>query len=134
MTLIFRTACFLFQPCRYVFTSATSFWSLAHHLWCACWRASIRRARPPSSIPSRSFAMNNLLEVRDLHKSFVEGGVKIHVLRGLNLDLAEGERLAIVGQSGVGKSTLLHVLGTLDRPDSGKIIYGGKELPMNDED
>jgi lipoprotein-releasing system ATP-binding protein len=77
--------------------------------------------------------MNNLLSVRDLHKTFVEAGSQIHVLRGLNLDLAEGERLAIVGESGVGKSTLLHVLGTLDRPDSGKIIYGGKELPLNDE-
>jgi lipoprotein-releasing system ATP-binding protein len=77
--------------------------------------------------------MNNLLSVRDLHKSFVEGGSEIHVLRGLNMDLAEGERLAIVGESGVGKSTLLHVLGTLDRPNSGKIIYAGKELPLNDE-
>lgn len=77
--------------------------------------------------------MNNLLSVRELHKSFVEGGVDIHVLRGLNLDLAEGERLAIVGESGVGKSTLLHVLGTLDRPSSGQIFYAGKELPLNDE-
>ena len=77
--------------------------------------------------------MNNLLSVRDLRKSFVEGGTEIHVLRGLNLDLAEGERLAIVGESGVGKSTLLHVLGTLDRPTGGKIIYAGKELPLNDE-
>ena len=77
--------------------------------------------------------MNNLLSVRDLHKSFAEGGVEIHVLRGLNLELAEGERLAIVGESGVGKSTLLHVLGTLDRPSSGKIFYSGKELPLNDE-
>jgi lipoprotein-releasing system ATP-binding protein len=77
--------------------------------------------------------MNNLLSVRDLHKTFVEGGSEIHVLRGLNLDLAEGERLAIVGESGVGKSTLLHVLGTLDRPDSGKISYAGKDLPLNDE-
>ncbi len=77
--------------------------------------------------------MNNLLSVRDLHKTFFEGETEIHVLRGLNLDLAEGERLAIVGESGVGKSTLLHVLGTLDRPNSGKIIYAGKELPLNDE-
>ena len=77
--------------------------------------------------------MNNLLSVRGLHKSFVEGGAEIHVLRGLNLDLAEGERLAVVGESGVGKSTLLHVLGTLDRPTSGKIFYAGRELPLNDE-
>jgi lipoprotein-releasing system ATP-binding protein len=77
--------------------------------------------------------MNNLLSVRDLHKSFFEGGAEIHVLRGLNLELAEGERLAIVGESGVGKSTLLHVLGTLDRPTAGEIFYAGKELPLNDE-
>ena len=77
--------------------------------------------------------MNNLLSVRDLHKSFFEGGAEIHVLRGLNLELAESERLAIVGESGVGKSTLLHVLGTLDRPTAGKIFYAGKELPLNDE-
>jgi lipoprotein-releasing system ATP-binding protein len=77
--------------------------------------------------------MNNLLSVRDLHKSFFEGDTEIHVLRGLNLDLAEGERLAIVGESGVGKSTLLHVLGTLDRPTTGKIFYAGKELPLHDE-
>ncbi len=77
--------------------------------------------------------MNNFLAVRDLYKSFFEGGVEIQVLRGLNLDLAEGERLAVVGESGVGKSTLLHVLGTLDRPTSGKIFYAGKELPLDDE-
>lgn len=77
--------------------------------------------------------MNNLLSVRGLHKSFFEGGAEIHVLRGLNLDLADGERLAIIGESGVGKSTLLHVLGTLDRPTSGQIFYAGHELPLNDE-
>ena len=49
------------------------------------------------------------------------------------MDLAEGERLAIVGESGVGKSTLLHILGTLDRPTRGKILFGGKELPLDDE-
>src|SRR5262245_13816989 len=77
--------------------------------------------------------MSSLLSVRDVHKSFVEGGTQIHVLRGLNLDLAEAERLAIVGESGVGKSTLLHILGTLDRPTSGTIVYRGKGLPLNDE-
>jgi lipoprotein-releasing system ATP-binding protein len=78
--------------------------------------------------------MNNaLLSVRGLHKSFVEGDTEIHVLRGIDLDLSEGERLAVVGQSGVGKSTLLHVLGTLDRPTRGTILFGGKELPLDDE-
>jgi lipoprotein-releasing system ATP-binding protein len=77
--------------------------------------------------------MNNLLAVRELHKSFVEGGNEIHVLRGVNLDLAEGERLAVVGESGVGKSTLLHILGTLDHFNAGTILFGGKELPVDDE-
>jgi lipoprotein-releasing system ATP-binding protein len=75
----------------------------------------------------------SLLSVRDLHKSFTEGGSEIQVLRGINLELAEGERLAIVGASGVGKSTLLHILGTLDRPTTGKILFDGQELPLADE-
>ncbi|HWH77361.1 MAG TPA: ABC transporter ATP-binding protein, partial [Candidatus Binatus sp.] len=77
--------------------------------------------------------MSNLLSVRDLQKSFVEGGTEIHVLRSVNLELAEGERLAIVGASGVGKSTLLHILGTLDRPTKGTILYQGQALPLEDE-
>jgi lipoprotein-releasing system ATP-binding protein len=71
--------------------------------------------------------------VRGLQKSFVEGGQEIHVLRGVSLELAEGERIAVVGESGVGKSTLLHVLGTLDRPTAGEILYCGKPLPLDDE-
>lgn len=77
--------------------------------------------------------MSELLAVRDLRKSFTEGATEIHVLRGANFDLAEGERVAVVGQSGVGKSTLLHILGTLDRPTSGQILFRGKELPSKDE-
>jgi lipoprotein-releasing system ATP-binding protein len=77
--------------------------------------------------------MSSLLSVRDVHKSFIEGGSEIHVLRGINLELAEGERLAIVGQSGVGKSTLLHILGTLDRPTHGQILFQGHALPLDDE-
>src|ERR1044071_9785115 len=77
--------------------------------------------------------MNNLLSARELEKSFVEGGKEIHVLRGLDLDLAEGERIAVVGESGVGKSTLLHILGTLDHPSAGQILFAGKELPLSDE-
>ena len=76
--------------------------------------------------------MSNLLSVKNLHKSFVEGGEEIQVLRGLDLELKTGERLAVIGESGVGKSTLLHVLGTLDRPTAGQILYQGKEIPMDD--
>jgi len=77
--------------------------------------------------------MSNLLSVRDVHKTFVEGGSPIEVLRGINFDLADGERLAIMGESGVGKSTLLHILGTLDRPTRGKIFFHGRELPADED-
>lgn len=78
--------------------------------------------------------MSSLVRVEDLHKSFNEGGDEIHVLRGLHMELSMGDRLAIVGESGVGKSTLLHILGTLDRPSRGKVIYRGKELSGMDDD
>jgi lipoprotein-releasing system ATP-binding protein len=77
--------------------------------------------------------MSNLLSARDLHKSFFEGGKEISVLRGLNLELEKGERLAIVGESGVGKSTLLHLLGTLDRPTRGQILFESREIPIDHE-
>jgi lipoprotein-releasing system ATP-binding protein len=77
--------------------------------------------------------MSSLLSVRDLHKTFTEGGSEIRVLQGVNLDLSPGERLAVIGESGVGKSTLLHLIGALDRPSSGEILFCGKALPLNDE-
>jgi lipoprotein-releasing system ATP-binding protein len=77
--------------------------------------------------------MSNLLSVRDLYKSFLEGEKEISILRGLDLDLNYGERLAVVGESGVGKSTLLHLIGTLDRPTKGEILYLDKVIPMDDE-
>ena len=77
--------------------------------------------------------MSSLLSVRDVHKSFVEGGSEIQVLRGISFELADGERLAVMGESGVGKSTLLHMLGTLERPTKGKILYHDRELPVDDD-
>jgi len=77
--------------------------------------------------------MSNLLSVRDLYKSFLEGEKEISILRGLDLDLNHGERLAVVGESRVGKSTLLHLIGTLDRPTKGEILYLDKVIPMDDE-
>ncbi len=68
------------------------------------------------------------IRVRDLAKSFQNGGVSIDVLKGVNLDLEIGETVAIVGASGIGKSTLLHILGTLDRPDSGTLEFQGEDV------
>jgi len=69
-----------------------------------------------------------LVEIRGLERSFQTGGGAIEVLKGLDLDIAEGDRVAIVGQSGVGKSTFLHILGTLDHPDGGSIRFRGEDV------
>ncbi len=70
----------------------------------------------------------NLFEVKDLFKSFQKSKVKIPVLRGVDLEVKEGETLAILGASGAGKSTLLHLMGTLDEPTKGKVFFRGKDL------
>jgi lipoprotein-releasing system ATP-binding protein len=77
--------------------------------------------------------MSDFLVAADLHKSFGFGGEEIRVLRGLDLQLREGERLAVVGESGVGKSTLLHILGALDRPSRGQVVYRGTDLSTLNE-
>jgi lipoprotein-releasing system ATP-binding protein len=69
-----------------------------------------------------------LIEVRELYKSFRHGKRDIEVLRGIDVDVDEGEMVSIVGASGVGKSTFLHVLGTLDAPTRGRILIGGRDV------
>jgi len=69
-----------------------------------------------------------LLEARGVRRSFATGDGAIDVLRGVDLVIRERERIAIVGNSGVGKSTLLHVLGTLDRPTSGRVRFSGEDV------
>jgi lipoprotein-releasing system ATP-binding protein len=61
---------------------------------------------------------------RGIDKSYHVGGTRLSILRDLNLEVAPGEMVAIVGASGVGKSTLLHVLGGLDQPDAGEVTIG----------
>ena len=70
----------------------------------------------------------SFIEVSSLNKHYRVGAQDIHVLRDLGLTVAPGEMVAIVGASGVGKSTLLHLLGGLDRPESGRIVVDGHEL------
>ncbi|MBI3768011.1 MAG: ABC transporter ATP-binding protein [Deltaproteobacteria bacterium] len=69
-----------------------------------------------------------MIALRNLTKEYVDGPRVVRVLTGLGLEIAAGERVAIVGESGVGKSTLLHILGTLDRPTSGEVWFDGEEL------
>ena len=72
--------------------------------------------------------MSSIIRVTDLQKSYFQGDKKLQIIAGLNLDVAEGERVAIVGLSGSGQSTLLHLLGGLDVPDSGDVQIGGESI------
>lgn len=72
--------------------------------------------------------METLIRIDNLHKSFYDGDTELKVLKGVNLNVHQAEVLAIMGASGVGKSTLLHIIGTLDRPTEGKIFYEDEDV------
>jgi lipoprotein-releasing system ATP-binding protein len=69
-----------------------------------------------------------LIVASGIEKTYATAAGRVSVLRGLDLEVAEGEMLAVLGASGVGKSTLLHVLGTIDRPDAGELTFAGEDL------
>ena len=69
-----------------------------------------------------------VLEARSVTKSFHQGPREVRVLENINMTLAAGESLAIVGSSGAGNSTLLHILGGLDRPDAGEVFIDGASM------
>ncbi len=69
-----------------------------------------------------------LVEIRGLVRRFETGGGVVEVLKGIDFEIHEGDRIAIVGQSGVGKSTLLHILGTLDHPTEGCVRFRGEDV------
>ena len=75
-----------------------------------------------------------VLSVRDIKKTFIEGGQPLHILRGGGFDLRRGEIVALVGPSGSGKSTLLQCVGLLDKPTSGSILLAGTPVQKMDDE
>lgn len=72
--------------------------------------------------------MPPLIEARSLSKTFPMGGGPVHALRDISVQIAQGEYLAIRGPSGCGKSTLLHILGCVDTPSSGVLLFEGRDV------
>src|SRR5438105_969826 len=78
-----------------------------------------------------------LVRATNLHKTYHKNKHVVPVLKGVDLDVAEGEFLSVIGASGSGKSTMLHLLGTLDKPDDGTIHLDGRRidnLPSHERD
>ena len=77
---------------------------------------------------------NVLLSARNIYKSYPQGSGTLDILKGVSVDIHEGEAMGIVGSSGSGKSTLLQILGTLDYPQSGELVYLEKNLFQLDDE
>ena len=74
------------------------------------------------------------VSVSALNKTYETGTQRLHVLRDVELEVESGEMVAVIGASGVGKSTLLHLLGGLDRPDGGRVVVDGRDLAALGDD
>jgi len=70
----------------------------------------------------------SIIKLQSIHKSYITGSNKLHVLKGIDLDIEKGEMVSIMGSSGSGKSTLLNVIGLLDNHDEGKYVLNGIEI------
>jgi lipoprotein-releasing system ATP-binding protein len=86
-----------------------------------------------SASNSRKSLTDHLISAGNIYKSFQHNDIRVNILTGINFDLDSGETMAIVGASGIGKSTLLHILGTLDRPDDGTLLYQGEDVFLFDQ-
>ncbi len=75
-----------------------------------------------------------LIELREISRVFHQGELEVHVLRDINLEIQQGDFLAIMGASGSGKSTLMYIIGCLDTPTSGSFILKGRDVSSLDDD
>lgn len=81
-----------------------------------------------TKISTKWVERNKIYSIRNIKRDFNHGSYTSHVLRGVNLDVYEGEFLAFLGESGCGKSTLLNIIGGLDRPTEGSVIFDGTDI------
>ena len=93
----------------------------------------IEKAKMPEINDSPGSNSGELISIRGLNKSFTNGGIGVDILKDLNFELHRGETAAVVGASGIGKSTLLHIIGTLERPDSGQLLFKGEDVFRYDD-
>ena len=75
-----------------------------------------------------------MIKINQIHKSYVTGKNSLHVLKGIDLEIAAGDMISIMGASGSGKSTMLNILGCLDRPTSGSYMLGGEDVARMPDD
>jgi len=89
------------------------------------------REQPSSSAPKQS--KMPILELQNVGKAYQIDSQKLEVLRGINLEIKKGEFIAIMGPSGSGKSTLMNIIGCLDTPTSGKVIFENRDVSQLSE-
>ncbi len=85
-------------------------------------------ARSMRGTPRKGKEEMSAIEAKNVWKSYKSDGTSVHALAGVDLDVAEGEFVAVMGPSGSGKSTLLHIVGGLDSPDEGRVTIDGQDL------
>ena len=69
-----------------------------------------------------------MIDIQEITKTYFLGDVRVEALRGISMNIAEGQFVAVIGSSGSGKSTLMHILGCLDRPTNGKYYFSGRDV------